>query len=182
MVKLRRLCYFTLRFLLGLLQSSPSYSTLTSSVEMTSLRAQILETAHSFITSFNEFTPESVVRHRSPTCLHRLRPGSLDAPPRTNAEYSAWVVNLQTVMRGFKLHLIDGYEPMVDDSSRQVVLYLRSTCDTDLGQYENEYIWILKLNEGGTAIDDIVEFADSAYTLEWIRKLQEAVQRKNGLD
>lgn len=145
---------------------------------MSPLRDQMLQTARLFISSFNEFTVDSVVAHRSPTCLHRLRPGTLNSPPKTNAEYSEWVRNLMAVMRGFKLHLQDGHEPAIDEVSRKVTLPLRSTCETDLGEYQNEYIWILTLNEEGTAIDDIIEFADSAYTLEWIQKLQAAAQQK----
>jgi hypothetical protein len=81
-----------------------------------------------------------------------------------------------SVMRGFKLHLQKDHDPIVDEAARKVVLYLRSTCKTDLGEYTNEYIWILTLDGNGTAIDEVLEFADSAYTLEWIWKLQEAAE------
>jgi hypothetical protein len=144
---------------------------------MSSLYEQMLQTTRLFLRAFNEFTPESVIAYRSPTCVHRLRPGSLNSPPRTNAEYSAWAQNLMSVMQGFKLHLQDGHEPIVEEASRKVVLYLRSTCETKLGEYMNEYIWILTLDGNGTAIDEIIEFADSAYTLEWIEKLQKAAQQ-----
>lgn len=68
------------------------------------------------------------------------------------------------------------HDPIVEETSRKVVLYLESTCETDLERYENEYIWILTLDGHGASIDEIIEFADSAYTLEWIGKLQKAAQ------
>ena len=79
-------------------------------------------------------------------------------------------------MQGFELHFKKDHDPIVEEISRKVVLYLESTCETDQGRYENEYIWILTLDGNGTSIDEIIEFADSASTLEWIGKLQKAAK------
>ncbi|KAL6831451.1 hypothetical protein J3E69DRAFT_354320 [Trichoderma sp. SZMC 28015] len=145
---------------------------------MSDLRSRMMELAISFLNAFNEFTTESVVRYRSENCMHRLLPKSLDAPPRTNSEYSAWVGNLKNVMSGFKLSFMDGYEPIIDDKSRHITLHVKSTCETVLGEYQNEYVWIMKVDETGQEIVDIMEFADSAYTIEWIQKLQNAIEKK----
>lgn len=81
-------------------------------------------------------------------------------------------------MHNFKLLIVDGTEPAVDEVTRQVTLQLKSHAESDAGLYANEYIWILKFNEDGTQIEKVVEFADSAYTLSMLPKFAEAVKRK----
>ncbi|KKP04352.1 hypothetical protein THAR02_03555 [Trichoderma harzianum] len=145
---------------------------------MSDLRSRMMELAISFLNAFNEFTTESVVRYRSENCKHRLLPKSLNAPPRTNSEFSAWIGSVQNVMSGAKLSFMDGYEPIIDDKSRHITLHLKSTGETALGEYQNEYVWIMKVDETGQEIVDIMEFADSAYTIEWFQKLQNATEKK----
>lgn len=78
---------------------------------------------------------------------------------------------LVPIMRNFTLNLGDGYQPILDEKTHRAILFLRSAADTDIGPYTNEYILILTLSEDGTEIDEIVEFADSAYSQKWFRKL-----------
>ncbi len=142
------------------------------------LREQLLSTAEAFLASFNEFTPESVVARRSASCRHHLLPTSLGAPPRGNAEYAAFVRALRAAMPWFAMRLWEGRAPVVDEAGRTVVMHLRSRAETDVGVYENEYVWTLRLGDDGTEIEEIVEFADSQYTAEWIPKLLKAVEDK----
>ncbi|KAI0837004.1 hypothetical protein F5Y06DRAFT_272797 [Hypoxylon sp. FL0890] len=139
-------------------------------------REQLLKTANLFLEDFNEFTPESVLRHRSPTCLHRLLPATLKSPPQTNADYGNLIASLQPIMPAFKLRIVEGTEPVVDEVSRKVVLHLRSHANTTVGLYENEYVWTLTLSQDGASVDDVVEFADSLYTSDWLPKLNNAAK------
>ncbi|KAF3059433.1 putative dihydroxyacetone synthase protein [Daldinia childiae] len=139
-------------------------------------RGQLLGTVKLFIEAFNEFTPESVVRYRSPTCMHRLVPATLNSPPQSNTEYAGLIAALTTVMPTFHLRIVDGGEPVVDEVTRKVVLHLKSRSDTAVGLYENEYIWILTLSKDGKLVDDILEFADSLYTSDQLPKLKKAVE------
>ncbi|KAI8963432.1 hypothetical protein F5Y11DRAFT_145668 [Daldinia sp. FL1419] len=139
-------------------------------------REQLLHTTKLFVEAFNEFTPESVVRYRSPACTHRLVPATLKSPPQTNAEYAGLISALTAVMSTFRLELVDGVEPVVDQVTRKVVLHLKSRSDTAIGLYENEYVWILTLSEDGKLVDDILEFADSLYTSDHLPKLRKAVE------
>ncbi|KAI1409285.1 hypothetical protein F5Y13DRAFT_170567 [Hypoxylon sp. FL1857] len=139
-------------------------------------REQLLKTVNLFLEAFNEFTPESVVRYRSPTCLHRLLPDTLKRPPQTNTDYANFIAVLQPIMPDFKLRIVEGREPVVDEVSRRVVLHLKSHSDTAAGVYENEYVWILTLGQDGESIDDIVEFADSLYTSDWLPKLTKVAE------
>ncbi|KAI0122039.1 hypothetical protein F4814DRAFT_197194 [Daldinia grandis] len=139
-------------------------------------REQLLETVRLFIEAFNEFTPESVVRYRSPTCTHRLVPATLNSPPQSNAEYANLISVLTTIMPTFHLRFVDGGEPVVDEVARKAVLHLKSRSNTAVGLYENEYVWILTLSKDGKLVDDILEFADSLYTSDQLPKLKRAVE------
>ncbi|KAI1385517.1 uncharacterized protein F4822DRAFT_346057 [Hypoxylon trugodes] len=134
-------------------------------------REQLLKATDVFLEAFNEFTPESVVRHRSPSCLHRECPATLKTPPQTNTDWVNFVNLMRPIVRTFHIGLVEGEEPLIDDVSRKVAMHLKSRAETTAGLYENEYIWIFTVSEDGSCIDDILEFADSLYTSEWIPKL-----------
>ncbi|KAI1376829.1 hypothetical protein F4677DRAFT_418151 [Hypoxylon crocopeplum] len=137
-------------------------------------RDQLLQTAKSFLESFNDFTPESVVRYSSPTCTYRILPAILKSPPQTNAELVCFIKELKAIAPAFELRLIDGEVPVIDVVTRKVVMHLKSRSETTVGLYENEYIWVLTLSEDGKSVDDLLEFVDSLYTQEWLPKLRKA--------
>ncbi|KAI0179452.1 hypothetical protein GGR52DRAFT_307355 [Hypoxylon sp. FL1284] len=139
---------------------------------MAPTREQLLQTAKQFVADFNEFTPESVVRTCSPKCPHRLIPRTLKSPPSTNAEYSAFVANLKKVMPAYELKIAE--DPVVDTFNRKVSVYTTSKSDTTIGTYQNEFLWTFTMSEDGKSIDDILEYADSLYTSEWLPKLLKA--------
>ncbi|KAI1099025.1 hypothetical protein F4804DRAFT_323142 [Jackrogersella minutella] len=147
------------------------------------LREQIIKTTNLFLEAFNEFTPESVVRYRSPDCRQRLLPATMKSPPQTNAEYAALVGTLQPIVAEFKMRIAEGEEPIVDEVSRKVSMHLKSYSETTVGLYENEYVVILTLSEDGKSIVDIIEFVDSSYTIEWMPRFtaaaQEAAKKKS---
>ncbi|KAI1778453.1 hypothetical protein F4818DRAFT_406124 [Hypoxylon cercidicola] len=137
-------------------------------------REQLLQTTKLFLEGLNEFTPESVVQNRSPTCTHRILPATLKSPPTTNDEYAGFVGLLRAVMPDFQMKIVQGEEPVVDEGVRKVTVHTKSRSDTTIGLYENEYIWVLTMSEDGTMVDDVLEFADSLYTSEWLPKLSKA--------
>ncbi|KAI2619260.1 hypothetical protein GGR54DRAFT_136297 [Hypoxylon sp. NC1633] len=143
---------------------------------MSPIRDQMLETTKQFLDGYTDMTGESVTRIRSPTCTHRLLPATLKSAPTRNAEYGALVDLLRPVMPGFRMQLVDGTQPMIDEVARKVVLHATSRSETTVGLYENEYVWILTLSEDAKSVDDVVEFADSLYTSEWMQKLTTAAQ------
>ena len=134
-------------------------------------RKQLLESAYLFLENHDKFTPESVIADRTSSCTHTLLPSSIPVGPRNNSEYSAFIADMKQVMHNFKLHIVPGTEPVVDEVTRRVTLQLTSHSETNIGLYANEYIWILKFSEDGKQIEKIVEFADSAYTLNMLPKL-----------
>lgn len=145
---------------------------------MTSFRDQLLQTAKSALDKYGDLTPESVVAHRSADCVHRLLPASAGVPDRTNREYADFVMELKKTVPNMRLVVQekgqgsgDGFfEPMVDEAARRVLVHVKAAGDTPYGPCEAEYFMALRMSEDGTQIVEFVEFVDTAYTLEFIRK------------
>ena len=125
-------------------------------------RAQLLQTAQTFITNFNDPNPDKIVENRTPNCVHEIRPDFGLARKSTNAEYlNWWKTNTLAIMpKGMHLS-IDSTEPVIDEQSRRVVLYVKSKAESLVGLYENTYVWDLRITEDGGLVEYILEFVDS---------------------
>lgn len=75
------------------------------------------------------------------------------------------------VIRDFRLKIVDTTPLVVDVEARRVMMHLTSTAETDVGPYNNEYIFLISISEDGEKVDEIVEFLDSLYTAEFVGKL-----------
>ncbi|KFA60015.1 hypothetical protein S40285_10652 [Stachybotrys chlorohalonatus IBT 40285] len=137
---------------------------------MFSLRNQMWETAKAAFDKFGDMTPESVVAYRSPTCVHRLFPSTAAIPDRSNKEYSDFVIELKKLVPNMRLVVQDDFEPLIDATTRQVLAHIKSAGDLKAGPIETEYFMPLKLNEDGTQIVEFVEFVDSAYTIDFMKR------------
>ncbi|KAI0972801.1 hypothetical protein F4678DRAFT_460362 [Xylaria arbuscula] len=137
---------------------------------MSSLRNQLWQTAKAAFERYGEMTPESVIANRSPDCVHRIFPASAGVPHRSNKEYSDFVMELKKTVPNLRLIVQDDFEPVVDETTRQVVAHIKSKGDTPFGPCDTEYFMALKMNEDGTQIIEFVEFIDSAFTLDFIKK------------
>ncbi|KAI1459798.1 hypothetical protein F4805DRAFT_420303 [Annulohypoxylon moriforme] len=137
-------------------------------------REQLLKITNLFLDSFNEFTPQSVVKYRSSNCRWRILPERLEQPPQNNTEYANMIGSLQDLTPSFRVYIVEGFEPAVDVVTRQVTLHVKSHSDTKVGLYQNEYVWVITFNEEGTEIVDVLEFVDSLYMNEWFPKLIKA--------
>ncbi|KAI0447477.1 hypothetical protein F4803DRAFT_546364 [Xylaria telfairii] len=137
---------------------------------MSSLRDQLWKTAKAAFDEYSEMTAESVIAYRSPDCVHRMFPASAGIPNRTNKEYSDFVMELKKTVPNLRLIVLDDFGPIIDETNCQVLAHLRSAGDTPYGPCETEYFMSLKMNEDGTQIMEFVEFVDTAYTLEFIKR------------
>ncbi|EHY55745.1 hypothetical protein ABEF92_003278 [Exophiala dermatitidis] len=143
-------------------------------------RSQLLDTSTRFIHAYNAWTTESILSVRSPRCIHRTLPASRGRRPKTNDEFRQFIEPLLPVYRGFRLSFVnddsdsdsDNSETVVDVEKRKVVLHLKSHADTDAGPYENEYYFVLSMNEAGDLVDEVVEYLDSGYTDAFMRRLE----------
>ncbi|KAK7751155.1 hypothetical protein SLS62_006838 [Diatrype stigma] len=102
-------------------------------------------------------------------------PTTSGIPDRTNKEYSDFVMDLKKTVPNLRLIIQSDFEPMIDETTRQVIAHLKSAGDTPAGPIEAEYFMALKMNEDGTQIVEFVEFIDTAYTRDFIQKAELSV-------
>ncbi|KAI0456522.1 hypothetical protein F5B21DRAFT_468046 [Xylaria acuta] len=139
---------------------------------MSSLRDQLWKTTKAAFDEYGEMTSETVIAYRSPDCVHRMFPISAGVSDRTNEEYSDFVIELKKTVPNLRLIVLDDFGPIIDETCRQVLAHLKSAGDTPYGPCETEYFMSLKMNEHGMQIVEFVEFIDTAYTLEPIKKAE----------
>jgi len=137
---------------------------------MSSLRDQLWKTAKAAFDEYGKMTPESVIAYRSSDCVHRMFPAAAGVADRTNREYSDFVMELKKTVPNLRLIVQDGFGPVIDETNRHVLAHIKSAGDTPFGPCETEYFMALKMNEDATQIIEFVEFVDTAYTLEFIRR------------
>ncbi|KAI9148090.1 MFS general substrate transporter [Paramyrothecium foliicola] len=136
------------------------------------LRNTLEKTATSFIDCCNKYTVDAVLSLRTDTCKHTHLPSSLGIPTYNKTEYGAFYGQFTDMMKACSCWIADDKEMVVDVQSRKVVMHVKTKGNTPLGEYENEYMWILTMTEDGKMIQDIVEFCDSAKALELMKKQQ----------
>jgi hypothetical protein len=137
---------------------------------MSLFRDKLLDTALRFVAEHNKFTPSSIMAVRSPNALtHHLFPTK--RVTRTNEECLETFKVAQKVFKKFILEVIDENAAIVDEQARKVVLHLAGTSETIAGNYQSEYIYIFKMNEDGTLVDAIWEGFDTAYLLDFEKRL-----------
>ncbi|PTB63399.1 hypothetical protein BBK36DRAFT_1143884 [Trichoderma citrinoviride] len=138
-------------------------------------RSQLIATANAFVAAYNKWTVPDVLSIRSPTCKHHLLPGT-KLPSRNNQEFAEFLERIIPIIRNFRLHVVDTTPPVVDVEARKVMMHLKSSAETDVGPYENEYFFVLTVSEDGEKIDEVVEFLDTAYTAEFMERLSKTGQ------
>lgn len=151
--------------------SGAIYKTQTAAVIMSLSRSDLIRTANSFLSAYNKWTVSDILSPRSPSCIHRVLPGN--RPARNNAEFGTFFEGIIPKFRNFRFKFVDTTPLVVDVETRRVVMHLTSTADTDIGPYNNEYIFVLTISEDGEKVDEIVEFLDTQYTAEFVGKLSE---------
>ena len=66
--------------------------------------------------------------------------------------------------------IVDDKETVVDVEMRKVVIHVKSSANSTVGNYKNEYLWTLTMSEDGKMIENIVEFTDLAYAIEFFQE------------
>lgn len=112
---------------------------------------------------------EDVMAIRTEQCIQYTLPPSLKAPAMSNEEYSAFYTKISASFKNFRLELVQGAEPIIDELSRRMVLRLKSSADGPNGKYNNEYVIFLRGSKCGTLLEEVTEFVDSAYTLDYFK-------------
>ena len=96
-----------------------------------------------------------------------------------NEKYLAF---FQPLMPAFRNFTLKAHDIIVDEAERKVVVHASSTAMTVLGEYGNEYILVLHMDEPGEKVEKLLEYVDSAYSQEFMTKLRKRLvsQEKEG--
>lgn len=85
-----------------------------------------------------------------------------------NAAYETWMKNIIPAFRNFRLEVLD----MVEDTEQnKVAIWAKSSAETPVGPYANEYMLIFHMTEKGDKLVRMREFVDSAYSSDFFPKL-----------
>ena len=135
--------------------------------------SQIHKTAQTFVDGYNAWDIDAIMANRAPNCTMRAYPARLNRPALGNEEYRAYFSKIMPHFTNFKIEVIE----FIEDAKRQkVAMYARSSAQTAIGPYANEYTLILQLTDDHRQIVEIKEFVDSDNSIAFFKRLNESAQ------
>jgi ketosteroid isomerase-like protein len=141
-------------------------------------REKLLQLGKNLVAGYNAWDIDSILSIRTPDCVWHILPGSRARSFRNNEEYRKFFSTMIPAFKNFTLSLIDE-DTAIDVENRLITLHLKSTADSVIGPYANEYFVLLKSSPDGSLIEVGKEFVDSAYSSEFFPKLQEYFAAQN---
>lgn len=137
---------------------------------MASQQSTLLQTAHRVLSSYDTWDMEAILAPRTPDCTMRVLPLRLNRPVLSNQEYSHhFTASFKPHFKNFHLEVLDTTE---DPARHKVVFHARSTAETPVGPYGNEYMITLQMTDDDLHVKEIKEFVDSQYGAEFMGKLR----------
>ena len=134
-----------------------------------------LQTARAVIASYESWTIDAILSYRAENCLQYILPTSLGIKPMNNAQYAAYFGLQIPLFRDFKLKVHDTFH---DAATQKVSMWVTSNAMTDIGEYRNEYMIVLHLNEEGTKVEKLLEYVDSAHSIKFMGMLTAEVEKR----
>jgi len=90
-----------------------------------------------------------------------------------NSEYEDYFRNaIAPAFRNFRIEVNDIIEAL---NNEKVVVWGKSTAETDIGPYSNEYLLIFYLNDKGDKVTRFLEYVDSAVVLDFFPRLRKHI-------
>lgn len=137
--------------------------------------SQRTKTAEAVVAAFNNMDVDGILAHRSSDCLRHFIPKSLGNSPQDNAQYANSLHQLSAVFQNFSCTINDLLE---DKQANRICLYLAARGDTVVGEYVNEYMWLLDFDESGEKITCSKEYSDTALARDFFPKLKAAMTER----
>ena len=106
---------------------------------------------------------------RAEDCTQRVYPARLDRPLLNNTEYRKYFPTFSALFKHFHVEIL---ETVVDPNNHKVAFHARSTGETVIGPYANEYMIMMQMTEDDAKISSIKEFVDSGYSDEYFKRLR----------
>ncbi|KAK4550478.1 hypothetical protein LTR36_000057 [Oleoguttula mirabilis] len=128
------------------------------------------QTVKALFHALNTKDIDGVMAVRTPECTHAVRPKTMGGEVRTNEQHRAWLEQAMPMFGGFTMTL---QREVHDAEKRECAVHATTKSgETPVGVYESEFMIFLHFTEDGTKIDSLVEMLDSAYSLEFLAKVQ----------
>ena len=93
---------------------------------------------------------------------------SLGRPAMSNTEYDTYFKGLMPAFRNFRVEINDIVE---DVEQEKVVVWAKSSAETEIGPYQNEYMLVFYLNDQ-SKVTRFLEFVDSATVKDFFPRLR----------
>ena len=132
-------------------------------------RSTLLATAQSVVDGYTAWSIEAILAPRSTNCTQHILPHSLGIPPMNNSQYASYFRPNLAYFRNFH---VDVQETVVDAEARKVVMLARSSAETDIGEYANEYVLVVEMGRDGRQAEKVVEWVDSGYSVRFLGQLR----------
>ncbi|KAL8700828.1 MAG: hypothetical protein Q9201_005237 [Fulgogasparrea decipioides] len=128
--------------------------------------------ALSLVAAFNRMDVPAIMAHRAPSCLRHFYPTAMAQTPQDNTTYAKSLTSLHAIFRNFFLTIDELIE---DSANNRICMWLSARADTMVGEYVNEYVWLLDFDKSGKKIVRTKEFSDSVMARDFFPKLKEAM-------
>lgn len=89
-----------------------------------------------------------------------------------NAAFASYFGGIMPYFRNFTPVINDIF---VDEKEHKAVVWAKSTAETDIGPYTNEYMLVFYMDESGEKVDKFLEFVDAGMSLTFFPKLREYI-------
>lgn len=132
-------------------------------------------TAEALVAAFNNMDVDTIVSYRSPKASRRFLPLSMGLADQDNATYHHSLLKLRAIFHNFSLKINDLLE---DKDANRVCLSLNARANTMVGEYVNEYMWLLDFDETGSKILLSQEFSDTVMERDFYPKLKAAMEKQ----
>lgn len=133
-------------------------------------QSTLLKTAHAVLQAYDSWDIDEILAPRTSDCTIQVLPLRLGRAAHTNPEYrDHFNASIKPHFTNFTLEVLDTIE---DPMRHKVVFHAKSTADTPVGPYANEYSLYLQMTDDDTQVLEIKEFVDSQYSAEFFGKLR----------
>ena len=138
--------------------------------------SQKRKTAEAVVAAFNNMDVDGIIARRSADCRRHFIPKSMGNSPQDNATYGSSLRQLSGVFQNFSCTINDLLE---DEQANRICLYLSARGDTVVGEYVNEYMWLLDFDESGEKITCSKEYSDTILARDFFPKLKAAMTARH---
>lgn len=139
---------------------------------MDTTRQRLLATTLRFVMTLESLDVDAMLAVRSSTCLHHMCCPSFRNYSITNDQTREAFPQWKSTITKYKFGILDDSQTLVDEQARKVMIRAETAAETTVGDYNNEYIFILRMTQDCNAVDEIWEFYDTISLRDFHQRLE----------